>query len=246
MGRELRRVAINFKWPIGQIWKGFLNPFHSQECKSCNGSGLNKETKKLDNDWYSSENARYVDLPNGRRFNDNAWSHHLTEIEVKALVDSNRLIDLTHVFTPGEGWKKKEPAYIPTPDEVNEWSKHGMGHDSCNRWICVKARAEHLGFYGHCEICNGEGVIWQSEEIKKLHDDWKSFDPPIGDGFQLWNTTTEGHPMSPVFDTLEKLCEYLETKKASVFGSNTATKEKWFEMLSEDFVCHKEGNAIFL
>lgn len=31
--------------------------------------------------------------------------------------------------------------------------------------------------------------------------------PPKGDGYQLWETTSEGKPMSPVFATLDELCE---------------------------------------
>ena len=38
--------------------------------------------------------------------------------------------------------------------------KFGLGgHDAINRWICVKARAKHLGIYGHCEHCE-EGVVY--------------------------------------------------------------------------------------
>ena len=32
--------------------------------------------------------------------------------------------------------------------------------------------------------------------------------PPKGEGFQLWETTTEGSPVSPVFETLDELCEW--------------------------------------
>ena len=52
--------------------------------------------------------------------------------------------------------------------------------------------------------------------------------------------------MTPVFESLEKLCEYCEIEKVSVFGRNTATKEEWFKMLDDGFVYHKEGNAVFI
>jgi len=260
MGRELKRVAIDFKWPIDQLWKGFINPFHSQKCKTCDGSGLNPATKKLQDEWYNFDNARYVNLPNGRRYNDNAWCNHLTDIEVKALVDAGRLMDFTR--TPindeqrkvveqkmkdgGNSWLPYDNGYMPTADEVNEWNRKGMGHDAINSWICVKARAKHLGIYGKCEYCEGEGEVWQSEEIQKLHDEWKEFQPPVGDGFQLWSNTTEGHPMTPVFATLELLCEYCENEKVSVFGSNTASKYEWMKMLDDGHVFYKQGNAVFI
>ena len=245
MGRELKRVTLDFNWPQDMIWKGYLNPYHSQECKCCGGTGLNDATRKLDNDWYSFDNENRILLPNGRSYNDNAWSHHITEVEIKALIESSRLTDFTSVFIPGKGWEKKIPEYIPTPEEVNEWSKNGMGHDAINRWVCVKARAKHLGVYGKCKICKGEGEIWQSEDVKKLSDDWNRIEPPIGDGFQLWTTTNEGAPISPVYESLELLCDWL-ADGATTFGYSKATKEEWFEMLKDDFVCHKEGNAIFI
>ncbi|MBP4137437.1 hypothetical protein [Flavobacterium geliluteum] len=244
MGRELKRVPLDFNWPSNQVWKGFINPFRSQECKSCDGCGLNPATKKLQDEWYASDNPKWVDLPNGRRYNDNGWSNHITEIEIAALIKERRLGDFTSVFKSGEGWVKKDPEYIPTPDEVNEWNRTGMGHDSINRWICVEARAKHLGIYGKCEFCEGEGEIWQSEEIKKMHDDWKDFEPPTGEGFQLWETTSEGGPNSPVFKTLDELCEWCGDN-ATTFGSSKATKEQWKSML-KDFVHHQSGNMIFL
>jgi hypothetical protein len=41
MSRELKRVALDFNWPAKMIWKGYLNPYHSQKCKLCDGGGYN-------------------------------------------------------------------------------------------------------------------------------------------------------------------------------------------------------------
>lgn len=245
MGRKLMRVPLNFKWQMNMVWKGYINPYESMKCKACDGSGLNEATKKLEDDWYAFDNPRYINLGNGRRYNDNAWAHHLTEIEIKALIKERRLTDFTHDFITGKGWVEKTPKYIPTPDEVNKWSITGFGHDGINRMICVEARAKHLGIYGKCEFCHGEGEIWQSDEIKKLHENWEPFDPPKGKGFQLWETTSEGSPVSPIFKTLDELCTWCETN-ATTFGSTKASKEDWLQMLKADFVHSKMGNAIFI
>lgn len=63
---------------------------------------------------------------------------------------------------------------------------------------------------------------------------------------QLYETTSEGTPKSPVFhkDDLDKLCEYA-AENATVFAHFKATKEEWKEMLLDDFVCHKEANVTF-
>lgn len=62
---------------------------------------------------------------------------------------------------------------------------------------------------------------------------------------QLWETTSEGSPVSPVFATLDELCAWCETN-ATTFGSFKASKEEWKKMLDEDFVHHQEGNMVFL
>jgi hypothetical protein len=190
MGSELKRVPIDFYWPIGKIWKGYVNPYNSSECKFCGGTGYNPATKQINDTWYN-------------------WRYQLTDIETKALLEHSRLSILTHDQTSTGHWKEKEPKYIPTAEEVNEWYKsYPLGHDIVDRWICVEARAKHLGVYAACEHCI-EGQIWKSGELKKLHDEWQPDDPPTGDGYQLWDTVTEG-PITPVFLTLDQLCGYCE------------------------------------
>lgn len=51
--------------------------------------------------------------------------------------------------------------------------------------------------------------------------------------------------MSPVFKTLEELCNWC-TDNMTTFADHKATAEEWKEMLSQDLVYHKEGNAIFI
>ena len=76
------------------------------------------------------------------------------------------------------------------------------------------------------------------EKLKELCE------PPKGDGYQLWETTSEGSPVSPVFETLDELCEWCEDN-ATTFGDKKASKEEWKQMLSDGFVYHQEGNLIF-
>jgi hypothetical protein len=48
-------------------------------------------------------------------------------------------------------------------------------------------------------------------QIKAAHDAWESTDPPKGDGWQLWETVSEGSPITPVFATAEGLIDHLTT-----------------------------------
>jgi len=89
----------------------------------------------------------------------------------------------------------------------------------------------------------------QLKNISILQCNCPDFDaflgPPAGDGYQLWCTTCEGKPLSPVFSSLDELCAWCEVN-ATVFAHNKATKGEWKAMFEDGLVCHKEGNIIFM
>ena len=235
MGREIKRVALDFDYPINKmIWKGYHNPYSGLECKACEGTGESPEVRQLSDDWYGFEHP------------ENKWCHNLTQDEVQALLDAGRLMDFTRVplnekqrkdveeklANGGNSWLPYENGYIPTAKEVNEWSKQGFGHDAINKWICVEARAKRLGIEQmECSCCHGEGALWPEEKYRKLQEEWQPIEPPEGEGYQLWSTTTEGTPMSPVFETPEKLAKWLAETGASSFGSHTQTYEQWLRFI---------------
>jgi len=139
---ELNMVA-NFYFDVSRA---------SCNCEECEQTGYNRETKKLSQDWYSFDNEDYRPNPykSNAIYNNNAWQHHLAQVEVDALWKDGRL---------SSSFKEQ-----PTAQEVNEWNlKEIMGHDAINQYICVKARAEDQGVYGLCEKCNGKGYIYESD-----------------------------------------------------------------------------------
>ncbi len=75
---------------------------------------------------------------------------------------------------------------------------------------------------------------------------FKQTEPPKGDGYQLWETTSEGSPQSPVFKTLDELCEYA-AEKCTVFADFELTAEEWREQFSnEKPIAYKDGNKGFI
>ncbi len=206
MGRIVKRVPLNFEWLLSLTWKGFLNPYNPTHCKICDGSGYNPETKLLSDQWYTHL----------RSDGKNGWMYHLEQEDVKVLFDEGRLWD----------FKK-----LPTAEEVNVWSKKGMGHGGINRWICVKAKAKRLGIYGLCSVCKGKGHYWADDKYEKLYEEFEYIDPPKGKGYQMWETTTEGSPISPVFKTPKLLAKWLSLNNVSIFGENIATYDQWLAMI---------------
>jgi hypothetical protein len=262
MGRILKRVPLDFKWTLNQKWKGYLNPYCSYKCEACDGGGYNEGTKKIYDEWYNFENAVYKQNPYrpNARYNATAHNNNITESEVEALVRAGRLSDLMdskyHFNDEKNVWEKldmsvphkdrkwvecEQPTF-PTPEEVNRWNMESpFGHDSINAHICVEVRAKELGVYGMCECCDGEGEIWFSDEIKELSENWERVDPPVGEGYQMWENTSEGSPQSPVFETLDELCEWC-SENASIFGtSQFVSKEEWMRCLGGDELLIKDG-----
>ena len=274
MGRELKRVPLNFNWPINIVWGGYLNPFYKQstDCPHCGGSGSSPESKYLTDLWYGkvpfkpedrgshpfriedpevwdfaernvnhspqyygtgqnavrNEASRLCELFNA------SWSRHINDQDVAALIKAGRLMDFTHTWKSGDGWKPKSPAYTPTAQEVNKWSLRGLGHDSINCWVCVKAELKRLGQPSVCSFCGGKAAIWPSPKIEKQSKNWKPTNPPKGDGYQLWETVSEGSPISPVFATAEELATYLAFGKNEKWASNDrdTSYEQWMKFIN--------------
>jgi hypothetical protein len=64
MGREVKRVALDFNWPLRKVWEGFINKRPGpDDCKACGGSGSSPTAKKLHDQWYG--NAPFKPEENG-------------------------------------------------------------------------------------------------------------------------------------------------------------------------------------
>jgi len=284
MGRQLRRVPLNFDWPLHKPWRGFINEYYGKchDCPSCDGTGYSPDAKLFSAQWYGTApfdprayGAKLIGINDehlrtsverkiawsqerskqaGERewythggtvplqlavdaevlrmhgIYKNQWAHHLVQADVDALVEGGRLMDFTHDFVRGDGWNPKEPPVVPTADEVNAWSLTGMAHDACNQWACVKARCERKGVSDSCDSCGGEGSVWESSEAKQIADDWEESDPPEGTGYQLWETVSEGSPITPVFSTADELACHLVENDDSV--TSDTTFDQWMEFIN--------------
>jgi len=273
MGRELKRVPLDFACPIGSDWNGYVNPHYTaQKCTACDGSGYSPRAKYLNDLWYgyvpfdprstgsepfrpdhpaivelATRNVRFVSaaIPReAQRLADHfnaGWIHHLSQDDVDAMIAAERLMDFTHTWKRGDGWKLKDPPYHPTAKEVNEWSLRGMGHDSINCWVCIEARCKREGVDPTCPECKGHGDIWPSEEAKHRYETWEQIEPPIGDGYQIWQTVSNGGPCSPVFATPEELARWMVANDTSVTRGTTYDQwVKWIRGpgLAPSLVCH--------
>lgn len=247
MGREVRRVSLDFDWPLNEVWEGFLMPdrLDGEKCPDCK-SGYSPGAQNLYDLWYGylpfdpsstgSTPWRHDSPPvrafaernvgnspdfygsgeaaivrEGQRlanlFNEQ-WSHHLSQDDVDALIAADRLWDFTCTLTRA-GWQKKDEPITPTAAEVNAWSIGGFGHDGINASVVVRARCEREGIDPICQTCNGHATVEKYEGQRAEAEAWEPTDPPAGDGWQLWETVSEGSPISPVFATADELAAWM-------------------------------------
>lgn len=222
MGRQLKRVALDFDYPLNKTWEGFLNPYY-KKCPHCE-NGVTKARERL------SDLVRLIMLSGTDSLDGK--NHPYFDSMQRCVNGFNSI-------------PSKDMAELTSGLAGRECSQP-FGHDSSDSWVAEKKIIEAAGLvpgeWGICPYCKGEAI---DVDIKEAYEAWEEQEPPTGEGYQLWENTSEGSPQSPVFKTLDDLCTWC-ADNATTFGSQKATKEKWMQMLNADFVCHQEGNMIFL
>jgi len=92
---------------------------------------------------------------------------------------------------------------------------------------------------------NWKGCMMLNREVKRvplnfnhpLHKVWSGYliediiEPPNGDGFQCWETTSEGSPITPVFKTFDEMCEWLGNHPRGV--TDNFSKQDWINALKD-------------
>ena len=109
----------------------------------------------------------------------------------------------------------------------------GLGHDTVDRFVATNKIIEAAGLdpktWGICPHCI-DGI---DKKHYDEHEAWKPQDPPEGQGYQLWETTSEGSPVSPVFGSLEELCTWCEDN-ASPWSGYKLSAQQWMELFTTD------------
>ncbi len=135
-----------------------------------------------------------------------------------------------------EGWehpKDKNGYYIPLFDGV--YYKENLAE-----WdLSAKMFAEGLqtDFEGGWYPLEDEYKSMSYEEYdgsRPIAEDYMpNWDVRENIMFMMYETTTEGTPLSPAFKKKEELAHWLAETKASAFGNYTATYEEWLSMIEQ-------------
>lgn len=254
MGRELKRVPLDFDWPLNRVWQGFINPYYKERitCPDCR-NGYSIEGQILNAIWYRHLHDEALALLERHEVpvamlhfcwetvrSGMGWCDQLDEADVAALLADNGLREFTHrprtaeqhsiletqKANGGSGyWLRQSNGYVPTAAEVNAWNRGpGFGHNGC--YTCVEARARRYGVDPGCATCGGTADISPPEVTARI-EGWKSEEPPAGEGYQLWETVSEGSPISAVYRTPEQFIGYLLDQGYSRHAAEAFLKDGW-------------------
>jgi len=124
--------------------------------------------------------------------------------------------------------KKDNGEYIPLFEgpfelDANEWDKE-----------CIEWNSGNYPDYASEENKKLSYSEWNGERPEKC-DYMTSFKDEEKTHLMMYETTTEGTPISPAFKTPEELARWLADNNASAFGSSTATYEQWLSTCKSGF-----------
>ena len=216
MGREIKRVPLNFAWPKDKIWEGYLNPHyqgHCSDCPECNGKGATTAFQRLE-DLVSLLLLSAEDAQQGKA---HPYFEQAPLYNTQGMAVSTDIVELT------TGLSGRAPQGL-------------IGHGACARFTTTNAIIKAAGLkktWGTCPKCKGEGSVWDKPQNKARAARWRRKEPPKGKGWQLWETVSEGSPISPVFAAPEALADWLVTNPDYKWRRNDAgtTREQWLRFI---------------
>jgi hypothetical protein len=204
--RTVKRVPSDFDWPLNEPWQGYVNP-HDRACDVCAGSGATAGAQAL---------RRLSDLMmfmcrEAAKTQSNPEHRPHPSLRQLGITQPDQLTGELVELMAGLAGRSASP----------------FGHDSVDAWQATRKLVAAAGLradsWGICLACGGEG---QDPATKTAAEAWQDYEPPSGPCWQLWETTSEGSPISPVFDSPEKLAKWA-AKNSCLFAGLKATYEDW-------------------
>lgn len=195
MGREIRRVPLDFDCPLGTTWPGFLMPDELRPvvCPPCAGRGVTPTAQ-----WANSLVTLLLMLGEHAAYRQGREMHPY----------------LTHLMN--------RPDLQPTPDAaalakgLTGRDPGPFGYTESDSWPLTRKIYAAAGLRladMNCPACDGEGAV-PDPERRAAAEAWEPTEPPAGDGWQMWQTVSEGGPVSPVFPTAGALADWMASPEA--------------------------------
>lgn len=217
MSREVRRVPVDFDWPLDKVWTGYQMPdrLHETPCRDCYGRGATPARQ-----WVERIGLMLDQLIDDLNEQDAGKPMHPWLVQDSyPPVDHNTVLKREGMWityaTVRPSADIVEFAQALVADDPNERRRTiERGVFSQNQYAITNGLIRRAGLpekWGWCPTCDGNGSVETFEGQRAEADAWESTEPPTGDGWQLWETVSEGSPVTPVFATREGLVEHLSS-----------------------------------
>lgn len=238
MGRDIKRVALDFNWPLGVTWEGYLmgEEFALPTCPDCEGRGITADAQWLGTISYIIgmllDEALTGDQPRqpGRTYSRRGMHPWMDDIPpngadiarpggdllewasgmIEQYVPKYRYPEKHASLNDSEYVKSETERTLKELTEPKRRSAFGRSLNGTIEKALIVASGVDTATWGSCPMCDGEGDIATPEQ-RERHEAWESTEPPVGEGWQVWETVGEGSPITPVFPTAEALIDHLAT-----------------------------------
>jgi hypothetical protein len=223
MGRIARRVPLDFDWPLNEVWGGYLMPdrLSGVQCPDCGGRGMTVAAGWL-------EKVAYVIA----ELADDADS------EARGREMHPWVTPLREISYGGYGAGRPGREFAEFADGLGIEAGF-MGRNPHRAYGALVKAAGLPEKWGWCPTCEGHGSVESYPCQRDEAEAWEPAEPPTGEGWQLWETTSEGSPTSPVFATAEALAEWC-VDGATIFGSHRGGRDQWLAIITGEDFAHVE------
>lgn len=212
MSREVRRVPLAFDWPLEEVWEGYLMPDRLDEvtCQECGGKG--QTTARL---WLIASAQMILMLAEDLRDQQLGRPMHTYFAEF---------------YTTSYGTRPSEDI-AEVAAGLADGPVGTFGYCSSDGWRAARKIITAAGLdpdvWGVCRACGGHGATEAYPGQRAEAAAWEPVDPPAGEGWQAWETTSEGSPISPVFPDAEGLIDWCTRSPRIGFGGRgSLTREQ--------------------
>lgn len=177
---EIRRVSVNFTWPLNIPYKGFLNPFKNNVCIYCEGTGYNEVTKELHKTYFYAHSEKVF----------GGWGVKEVPRDDEVEILSGQL---------GMDFHKCKDRLIGDLGFIQE-----------TKDARVNIRAMRLMVHGWCHCCNGVKEVFCDERHRRLKEEWNPVPPEVGNYYQIWVKYDEEdqRPVTPAMASVDDLASW--------------------------------------
>lgn len=246
MSRDIRRVPLDFDWPLNKVWGGYLMPkeLRLAPCPDCSGGytpaaawlntlmyrlGMlvddvtrNQPSGKPMHPWLARDTyppSREKFRPATDREKEAAAEYiQIRESRGEGVGPSYHWVAEDGIVADGYEVLRPSGDILELVAGLGKTDTNGLygmlGISSSVSYQMAKTVIEAAGLdpetWGTCPTCGGSGEMG-SDEQRAAVDTWERTDPPTGEGWQLWESVSEGSPISPVFADREGLIHWLTT-----------------------------------